>query len=641
VEKGNHTSSPGFSDEERARWGLPAVRLWGVTYPPETEDPEETAYLSGADDAPEATAETDHAPQMTADAAEAPQMTAETADAPQMTAETDASQITAQRADPPETRAQTADAPGTTADASGNTVDAPETTADASGTTADASGTTADAPETTADAPETTAEPAGAAGTADSAGEPTGTADTPEVTAELEAMTTPMPVIRARLAESPAGSAPDAPTPADSAVDPAPADPAPADPAPVDSAPVDSAPAGSPPAGSAPADSIPPDSVPPAPVPSHPVRAAPAQRTSLPAVREPSAGRPPAQRTEPSWPEVVVTTARLWVGRRAQRRRPTGPAPRTEDRRLTRLTQLTTLAAVVVLAAVVGILLARDKPGQHAQGAQHGQNGPVGQGSAANPVQTAQAVRAQAAAWIMAQVSRATIVSCDPVMCAELQGRGWPASNLDVLRPGTSDPLDSEVIVATGVLRSQFGGRLTSVYAPDVLASFGFGSAGIQVRPVAPDGAPAYVRQLSADVTARASFGRELLHNPDVVARAAARQQLEHGQVDARLITVIGTVAKTSRLRILSFGDGAPGASAGLPLRSAMLGATTGGSPGTTVLGSVRSFLEGQHPPYLPAVARVVRLQNGAYALNVQFAVPDPLGLLATGHSLVTIPAGG
>jgi hypothetical protein len=224
-------------------------------------------------------------------------------------------------------------------------------------------------------------------------------------------------------------------------------------------------------------------------------------------------------------------------------------------------------------------------------------------------------------------------------MCAELQHRGFPAGNLDVLRPGTSDPLDSEVTVATGVLRSQFGGRLTSVYAPTVLASFGSGSVGIQVRAVAPDGAPAYLRELSSDIAARKSFGAQLVGNSHIVAGPVARRQLLRGQVDARLIVVIGTLAGAHPLHIVSFGGAAPGASAGVPLSAALLEPASGGSPGTTVLASVRSFLEGQQPPYLPAAARIVHLQAGRYALNVQFAVPDPLGLLTTGHSLV--PSGG
>lgn len=435
MEEGNHTPSPGFSAEERAQWGLPAVEVWEVTYPTENADPEETAYPSEAADAPETTAEA---------------------------------------AGAPETTAQTANAPVTEA--------------------------------------------------------------------------------------------------------------------------------------------------------------------------TPPTGGPPRPRPEPSWPQVVAATIRLWLGRRAGRLRLKGGSRRPKGRRPTRLAGLAGLVVAVLLAALVVVLLTRGNTPRTTPPGQAGQPSPSGQpgrGGRAGPVRSAQAVRAQAAGWILAQVSRATIVSCDPVMCAALQARGFPAANLDVLRPGSADPLDSEVTVATGVLRSQFGSRLTSVYAPQAVASFGSGSASIQVREVAPAGGAAYLHELSADVSARKSFGRQLLRNPDVTAGPAARQELSQGWIDARLIAVIGTVAKAHRLRILSFGDAGPGASAGVPLRSVLLEATTGRSSGTSVLASVRSFLEGQQPPYLPAVARIVRLQAGHYALNVQYAVPDPLGLLGTGHSLATIPSGG
>ena len=46
------------------------------------------------------------------------------------------------------------------------------------------------------------------------------------------------------------------------------------------------------------------------------------------------------------------------------------------------------------------------------------------------------------------------------------------------------------MIAATAVLRSQFGPRLVSVYAPVAIAKFGTGSAEVNIRVVAPDGAP-------------------------------------------------------------------------------------------------------------------------------------------------------
>lgn len=343
-------------------------------------------------------------------------------------------------------------------------------------------------------------------------------------------------------------------------------------------------------------------------------------------------------RGEPSWPRVLHTTVTLWWERRERRDRHVRPVhwPRIllttvmllwerRDRRgravRWRWLRVAALVLVVALAAVAGVALARDRtPG-------HSRARPV------NPVLTAQAVRAQAASWVAGQVSRAAIVSCDPVMCSVLQAHGFPASNLDVLGPDAPDPLDSNLVVVTNVLRSQFGARLASVYAPVVLASFGTGSAAVRVRAVAPDGARAYLSQLTADVAARKSFGAQLVRDPDVAASPAARHRLELGQVDARLISVIATMAALHPLRILSFGDAAPGASPGVPLRSAVLASGTSGNASAKALNSLRSFLTAQRPPYLPAATQIVRLAAGQAALSIRFAAPDPLGLLSAGSA--------
>jgi hypothetical protein len=253
--------------------------------------------------------------------------------------------------------------------------------------------------------------------------------------------------------------------------------------------------------------------------------------------------------------------------------------------------------------------------------------------TAAAGFRTPAAVRDQAARWVVQQVSRATIVSCDPAMCAALQARGFPVGGLRVIRPGTADPLRSDLIVATSVLRSQFGSRLTSVYAPEVLASFGAGSAGIQIRPIAPDGAGAYLTRLYRDFAARKSVGTQLLRNPNIAVDSSARQQLADGLVDARLLTTIATMVAPHPLRIVTFGDASPGADAEMPLRSVtLLGG--GGSPAANglILRSVRAFLNAQHPPYVPASTQIVRLATGQSALRIQFSAPAPLGLIGAGH---------
>src|SRR5581483_173263 len=112
------------------------------------------------------------------------------------------------------------------------------------------------------------------------------------------------------------------------------------------------------------------------------------------------------------------------------------------------------------------------------------------------------AVRRQAADWIAPQVNGDAVVACDPAMCGALESETLAAGRLVVPRTGQADPLGSDIIVATAAVRSQFGSRLTSVYAPVAVAGFGSGTAAIQVRVVAPDGSAAYLSELAADVRA-------------------------------------------------------------------------------------------------------------------------------------------
>lgn len=232
------------------------------------------------------------------------------------------------------------------------------------------------------------------------------------------------------------------------------------------------------------------------------------------------------------------------------------------------------------------------------------------------------ATRDVAAAWVADQVSRSAIVSCDPVMCQTLESRGVPAGDLLVLRPGMTNPLSSQVIVATPAVRRQLGARLSSVYAPGIIASFGAGSRWIVIRAIAQRGAAAYESALSADLIARQASGTGLLESNRIVASAAARRQLAVGQVDSRLMITMAEMASVSPVDVVAFGDAAPGAGVGVaPLRSAELA----GAPG--YLQSMAAFLRAQRPPYLAAHIATARYR-GKTVLSFEFAAPSPLGLL-------------
>jgi hypothetical protein len=237
----------------------------------------------------------------------------------------------------------------------------------------------------------------------------------------------------------------------------------------------------------------------------------------------------------------------------------------------------------------------------------------------------AAAARDQAAAWVISQVSPGAIMACDRAMCATLARHGVPAGNLLVLGPGiheAADPLGSNIVLASAALRGTFGARLTSVYAPATLASFGIGQARIDVLATAPDGAAAYLTALAADLRARRAAARQLLRDPGLTFSPAARTQLTEGLPDTRLLLTLATLAATSPLQVTGFGDAGPGASPGLPLRAATLTAPPGAA--RTML----TLLRAQRPPYLAAHTSLTSTTPSSSVLTVEFAAPAPLDLL-------------
>lgn len=286
------------------------------------------------------------------------------------------------------------------------------------------------------------------------------------------------------------------------------------------------------------------------------------------------------------------------------------------------------LVAVVFAAGAATVALSRS--GRARQAAP-----PVaGAPTAAAALAVAAAVRQQAAAWVSSQANPDAIVACDPAMCAALQAHGVPAARLLVLTPARSDPLGSDLVVATAAVRSQFGTRLAGVYAPVTVAVFGSGAARIDVRTVAPDGAAAYLAALATDIRARKTAGALMLRNSHIHVAATARAALAAGEVDPRLLATLATLAHLHPLDVTAFGGPGPGASAsaGVPLRSADITAAAPQDPGHPVsLQALMTILRAQRPPYLPSSLEIVRIPPSGAVLRIGYPVPSPLGLLGSG----------
>ena len=318
----------------------------------------------------------------------------------------------------------------------------------------------------------------------------------------------------------------------------------------------------------------------------------------------------PTRKEEPGWLTVGATTIRLWLERHRAGRKP------SRRRRIA----VTALAALLAMGVGAGITEAVTQ--QNSAVAAPQPDHPANPAAGTTSLQLAAQVRDQAAGWVAQQVSADATLECDPTMCAALQAAGVPAARLLVLQPGSFDPLGATVIVATQVVRSEFGARLASVYAPLVIASFGSGASRIDIRAVAPEGSSAFEAQLASDRAARIEAGRQLLSNKNVQATSVARQELLQGEVDPRLLVTLSALASKMSLRLIAFDDSSPGASPDVPLRGAEIGAAE--SAGLT---AILAFLEAQQTTYQPAQDGIIRLAGGKSAITVRFDAPGPMGL--------------
>jgi hypothetical protein len=284
-----------------------------------------------------------------------------------------------------------------------------------------------------------------------------------------------------------------------------------------------------------------------------------------------------------------------------------------------------------VLAGLVIVILAALLAGTSVFGLasreKHTPRGPAG-GSAAFAAEAR--ARASAAAWVTRQISRTTVVSCDPPMCSALRARGWPADRLLALRAPAENPLRSAVIIDTVTLRGGLGGQLESQYAPAVLARFGRGPLRVDVRVVAPHGAAAYESALRADQADRKATGAVLVRSGRVQAPAGVRNQLVAGLADARLLITLTGMAARHAVRIDSFGGRGPGTDSLMPFLSADLSEAGRPAPAqASDLTSVLRYLRSQRGPFAGATAQLVRRPGRSQlVLRITFPGPSPLGLL-------------
>ncbi|HEX2824130.1 MAG TPA: hypothetical protein VHO07_28810 [Streptosporangiaceae bacterium] len=320
---------------------------------------------------------------------------------------------------------------------------------------------------------------------------------------------------------------------------------------------------------------------------------------------------PSAQPAAPSWGPVLATTVKLWSARGLHRLRHSRQA---------------WLVAICVLAvaavAVVVVVQAAGTSARAPASARAGHSQPSRSGAARSSA--AARIRSQAAAWMAGQVSQAETIACDPSMCAALRAHGVASSRLLSLSPSASGGPGADVIVASPATHPWL-----SQAAPALLASVGSGVSLIEVRAVSPGGTASYQAALRADLADRQSAGAQLMHSRRIEVSAQGAGQLADSEVDSRLLIMLAVLASQHPWRVIAFGDPSPGVPASeAPYRQVTIAAADGGS-GTAILAAAIALLRAQQAPYLPAQVTTVRLAGGQQGLRIDFAAPDPLGLLA------------
>jgi hypothetical protein len=218
-------------------------------------------------------------------------------------------------------------------------------------------------------------------------------------------------------------------------------------------------------------------------------------------------------------------------------------------------------------------------------------------------------------------------VSCDAQVCTDLASGGFPPGDLLTLGPGSADPLGSDLVVATAAIRAQYGGRLASVYAPAIIASFGSGNARVDIRLVFPGGTAKYRAVQWAALRARKAADAQLLTNSQITLSATARTQLLSGDIDPRLPLLIVAMAGSHPVRITGFGDQSPGGGPASLLRSVDLAIAGTAAPlaRTAYLSWMQAFIDAQRVPYRPAWSRPVTLRTGQAVLRIGYDAPSPL----------------
>lgn len=311
------------------------------------------------------------------------------------------------------------------------------------------------------------------------------------------------------------------------------------------------------------------------------------------------------------------------------------PTPRTEDapkpaeptvdtlvliRPRRRWVGLTQAAAIVAVGATVGVYAA-------------GGLGFLENRTKANPP------TAEASAWVLNNLAGAGSVLVPSSMTDTLIQNGQDSDALTTYPDGSTAPIDlgknccSYVVVIGGPDQAPGTGLPTSVSTlfqrSRPAAVFTTDGGWTQVRQVLPGSPDKVAADLAADRKALVATGKSLIASGKVELSPVAKQQLQNGEVDARVLLGIVAVALEHKVTVASFPAQPGETAAGILRRSAAISAIDGKAvkDGSDRVKSVKAVLGSRTGIFRPAGAEVHPV-DGVDALEFRFDAPSPFGLL-------------
>lgn len=219
--------------------------------------------------------------------------------------------------------------------------------------------------------------------------------------------------------------------------------------------------------------------------------------------------------------------------------------------------------------------------------------------------------------WAGTELAPGTALRADTLDRAELVAGGFPVG----LVRGPADPVGPDELV---VVADRPPGGLTPepLRCADgtAIAAAERGAGGAPTQVCRPD--QAAVDAVTAERPARVRLGTALVSNSSLELAPAAQEALRAGDVDARLVLVLAAMASAQRMAVADF-PAAELDTAEVPRRR-MLISTVNGLPATgDGLPAVRSWLDGQQPPFAPSLVRPIGAE-----LLIGFPAPTQPGLL-------------